>query len=27
MNDLTAMDPLGRPFNLVEDGRVLTELF
>ncbi|MGB0581335.1 MAG: DUF1501 domain-containing protein [Limisphaerales bacterium] len=27
VNDLTATDALGRPFNLIEDGRVLTELF
>ena len=27
VNDLMATDALGRPFNLIEDGRVLTELF
>jgi len=27
VNDLTATDAFGRPFNLIEDGRVLSELF
>lgn len=27
VNDLMAKDELGRPFNLIEDGRVITELF
>ncbi len=27
INNLAATEPDGRPFNLLEEGRVLTELF